>query len=255
MAGTGPADHFAVLGVKFQPPLQQGTLIRRYKRFLADVLTADGVPITIHCPNTGSMKYCGEPGDVVWFSTSANARRKYAHTWELCRSAQGDLIGINAGRANSLVRAAVVAGVIAELGGYGAISSEVKYGSEGSRIDLLLADHGTRPDCFVEVKSVTLLEAPASAGIGYFPDAVSVRATKHLRELGRVVAEGRRGVICFCVQHTGIREVRPATHIDPVYGASLTEAMAMGVEVIAYRAQLSTTGILLDAPVPVVIAS
>lgn len=242
-----------MVGVKFSPPLQRAELIRRYKRFLADVRLEDGREITIHCPNTGSMKNCGQPGDEVFFSTSDNPKRKYAHTWELCRTHRGHYIGINSAAANELVKAAIMAGTVTELQGYREIGSEYSYGSEASRVDLFLSDHATRTNCCVEVKSVTLLEPPLREGRGYFPDAVSERGSKHLRELGRVARDGGRAVLFFCVQHSGIRSVAPADHIDPVYGETLRAAIAEGMEVIAYKARLSPSGVKIAKPVPVVI--
>ena len=232
--------------MQFDPPLQSGILIKRYKRFLADVRLADGSEITIHCPNTGSMKNCAEPGSRVWFSDSGNAKRKYRHTWELVQ-VQGDAIaGINTGRANALVLEALQAGAINALAGYEAIRSEVKYGSENSRIDLLLEAEG-RPSCFVEVKSVTLGEGHT----GFFPDAVTERGRKHLRELITMVEQGQRAVLFFCVQHTGVKVVKPADHIDPAYGKQLREAAESGVEVLAWRWQLSPQGAIVECALPV----
>ena len=132
---------------------------------------------------------------------------------------------------------------------------EVPYGRERSRIDLLLSGHRAMPDCYVEVKSVTLLEAPVRAGIGYFPDAVSQRGTRHLRELIDVVASGYRGVLFFCVQHSGIREVRPAAHIDREYAETLAKAERAGVEVIAYKTRMSRSGLRVARRVPVTVCS
>ena len=235
--------------MKYSTPLDSATLIRRYKRFLADVRVADGSVITIHCPNTGSMKNCAASGDQVWYSTSEKPGRKYPHTWELTRTGSGHYIGINTSRANGLVREAIERGAIRELAGYPEIRPEVKYGRENSRIDLHLSGHSTAPDCFVEVKSVTLLESPIRAGIGYFPDAVSQRGQKHLRELAEVAAGGERAVLCFCVQHSGVRKVRPAAHIDPDYASALAVAIEAGVEVLAYKARLSPRGLLLNRPI------
>lgn len=218
---------------------QSGALIRRYKRFLADVQLADGSQITIHCPNTGSMKNCVLPGSPCWFSRSDNAKRKYPHTWEVATVPGDHLAGVNTGRANALVERAIAQGVIAELQGYAQLRREVRYGREGSRIDFLLqgADSAGahRPDCYLEVKSVTLMEAE---GQGLFPDAVSTRGRKHLRELIEVARAGYRAVLLFCVQHTGIEWVEPADTIDPAYGEALREAAAEGVELLAYRARI-----------------
>lgn len=237
--------------LSWESPLGKGTLIRRYKRFLADVQLEDGSVITIHCPNTGSMKNCGCPGDEVWFSTSGNKKRKYAHTWELVRTRAGHYIGINTSRANRLVEVALRNDLVPELAGYASLTREVGYGAEGSRIDFLLRGHERLPDCFVEVKSVTLLEAPVSRGRGCFPDAVSERGTRHLRELIKVASGDARAVLLYCVQHSGIQEVRPADHIDPVYGETLREASAMGVEIVAWKTRMSRHGCGLWRPVPV----
>lgn len=212
----------------FIPPFEQGKLLRRYKRFLADVLLDDGTEITIHCPNTGSMRNCLFPGERVWFSTSDNPKRKYAHTWEQAASDEGHIIGINTGRANALAAEAIEAGVISELTGYDRLRREVKYGSENSRIDLLLESED-KPACYIEVKSCTLLEQ----GQGYFPDAVTTRGQKHLRELMEMVKQGHRAVLLFVVQHTGITTVAAARHIDPEYAELLTQAHQAGVEILA----------------------
>jgi sugar fermentation stimulation protein A len=239
-------------------PLRRAILNRRYKRFLADVELAGGELLTIHCPNTGTMKNCAEPGFTVWYSRATRTTRKYAHTWELSGNREGQLIGVNTTLANRLIREAIAGDRIPSLAGYRSLRSEVKYGREASRIDLLLSEgsapgaRGRERRCFVEVKSVTLLEEPAAAGIGYFPDAVSTRAAKHLRELIGVVREGERAVLCFCVQHTGIREVRPADHIDGEYGERLREAIAEGVEVIAYGTLITPDEIIVTDALPVI---
>jgi sugar fermentation stimulation protein A len=232
----------------FAGPLLEGRLIRRYKRFLADVETASGA-VTAHCPNTGSMLGCAEPGSRVWLSHAARPGRKYAWTWELVQAGDGAVVGINTARSNVLVREAIDAGRIAALAGYEALRAEVAYGSRRSRIDWLLTAAG-RPDCYVEVKNVT---AAVEGGIGYFPDAVTVRGTRHLEEMAEMVGQGKRAVLCFCVQRGDVNEVRPADHIDPVYGRTVRQAMAAGVEFVAYGGDVSTTGIELVRPLPVVI--
>ena len=224
--------------MEFSPSFQQGKLIKRYKRFLTDIELEDGSQVTIHCPNTGSMKNCLFEGKRVWFSISDNPKRKYSRTWELAESDQGHLIGINTGRANQLAEDAIRTGVITELQGYSYLKREVKYGSENSRIDILLRDESTtspKQDCYIEVKSCTLLEE----GQGYFPDAVTTRGQKHLRELMEMVTLGHRGVLLFVVQHTGIDSVQAAAHIDPEYARLLTKAHQSGVEVLAYCAEMS----------------
>lgn len=208
-------------------------LVERYKRFLADIVLPSGETITVHCPNTGSMKNCIQPMSPCWYSVSSSLARKYPQTLEIVTTPHGSLAGINTARSNGLVEAAICSGVIAELQGYAKIQREVVYGNEKSRIDFLLTRDQEK--CFVEVKNVTLMEAK---GQGLFPDAVSERGTKHLRELMQMVREGHRAVLLYCVQHTGIEWVEPADAIDPLYGKTLREAIAVGVEVIAYQAEI-----------------
>ncbi len=231
--------------MQFPSPLQPGRLLRRYKRFLADVDTPGGI-LTAHCPNTGSMMGCAEPGMGVWLSAAASPARKLAWTWELVEALPGVLVGLHTGRSNALVQEAIEAGRLEALAGYARIRREVKYGTD-SRIDLLLEADG-RPPCYVEVKNVT---AAVADGIGHFPDAVTARGTKHLRELAGMVAAGHRAMLVFCVQREDVREVRPADQIDPVYGRALREAMAAGVEVVALGAAVSPTGIELQRTLPV----
>jgi len=228
---------------------QSGTLLRRYKRFLADIRLADGTEMTIHCPNTGSMRNCVVPDSPCWFSDSGNPKRKYRHTWEVATVPGGHLAGVNTGRANHLVETALTAGRIQALAGYSTVRREVPYGQERSRIDFLLTEDGKAP-CYVEVKSVTLMEQP---GQGLFPDAVSERGRKHLRELASIAQQGDRAVLLFCVQHTGVEWVEPADAIDPAYGKALREAAIAGVEILAYRADIrpDDAHIELARPVPV----
>jgi|SRR5690554_2131093 len=221
--------------MKFPEPLVEGRLLRRYKRFLADVRLVSGEQVTAHCPNTGSMLGCQPENARVWLSRSNNPRRKLPYTWELVETAPGVLACVNTARPNAQARHAIEAGLIAELTGYHEVRAEVRYGSEKSRIDLLLSGHESAPDAWVEVKNVTL----ADGATGYFPDAVTERGQKHLRELMAQAAAGDRAVLFFLVNHEGIREVRPADHIDPRYGELLREAHAAGVEVLAYRAGLA----------------
>lgn len=231
--------------MKFTPPLQPATLIKRYKRFLADVVTPQGETFTLHCANTGAMTGCATPGDTVWYSTSDNAKRKYAHSWELTHTQQGDWICVNTMRANGLVREAIEQNRIAELSGYSKISGEVKYGSENSRIDLLLQAEN-RVNCYIEVKSVTLLQHNR----GYFPDAVTLRGQKHLRELQNMAADGQRAVLFFAVLHTGITQVAPAHHIDAHYAELLAQVQQSGGEVVCYGADVSPGGLSLRGKVP-----
>lgn len=233
--------------MKFAHPLVAGTLLRRYKRFLADVALADGGTVTAHCPNTGSMLGCAEPGSPVWLSPARGAGRKLAFTWELVQVAEGALVGVNPGLANRLVAEALARDGIEELRGYPRLRREVRYGAENSRIDLLLEGAEGVPPCYLEVKSVTALAGTAAI----FPDAVSARGTKHLRELTAVVASGARAALCFCVQRGDAVAVRPADEIDPLYGRTLRQALAGGVEVIAYRARVDPAGIELAERLPV----
>lgn len=223
--------------------LIQGRLVRRYKRFLADVELADGDIITVHCPNTGAMTGCAEPGARVWLSTSAVKTRKYPHTWELVETRQG-LACIHSAKANQVVHEAIAGGVVAGFESYPQIRTEVKYG-QGSRADLLL--QGERGRVFVEVKSVTLCRP---GGLGAFPDAVSERGRKHLRELQCVLQPDTSAVLFFCVFHAGIQAVCAAGDIDPRYRDALAEAMAAGVKVLAWRANITTAGIELDRELP-----
>ncbi|PKM45109.1 MAG: DNA/RNA nuclease SfsA [Gammaproteobacteria bacterium HGW-Gammaproteobacteria-1] len=233
--------------MEFETPLLAGTLLQRYKRFLADVRLDDGSVITAHTPNTGSMLGCADAGSRVWLRDAASPTRKYRYAWELVENSAGVMIGINTGVVNRLVGEAIVNGVAAQLQGYDTLRQEVRYGSENSRIDLLL--EGGRPACYVEIKNVTAVDGDGTA---FFPDAVSARGSKHLRELMQVVAQGQRGVICFCVQRGDARAVRPADEIDPLYGHTLREALAAGVEAVAYRATVTPQAVTLDTTLPVV---
>ncbi len=226
--------------------LVEGRLIRRYKRFLADIQLPDGV-ITAACPNTGSLMGCCEAGSRVWLSESDNAGRKYRHTWEIVEVGKV-MVGINTGLPNALVGEAIADGTIAELSGYESMRREVAFGEERSRVDLLL-ESARREPCYVEVKNVT---AAASKGVALFPDCVSDRGTKHLRELMRLKARGLRPVQLYCVQRGDVREVRPADAIDYEYGRTLRAAIAAGVEVLAYRAKVTPSEIRIAERIPVV---
>jgi len=232
--------------MEYSPGLQSATLIKRYKRFLADVITPEGRTLTLHCANTGAMTGCATPGDTVWYSTSDSPTRKYPHSWELTETQEGDWICVNTLRANTLVREALDAKKIAELSGYSSLLPEVKYGTENSRIDFLLQAEGCR-SCYIEVKSVTLLQQ----GKGYFPDAVTARGQKHLRELTQIAQSGQRAVLFFAVLHSGIEDVAPARHIDARYAELLLQARQNGVELLCYKAQLSPQGISLNRPLVV----
>ena len=219
----------------FEPPLEQGRLLKRYKRFLADIETASGELLTIHCPNTGSMFNCMQEGGAVWFSRNDDPKRKLPGTWELSETPQGRLACVNTARANALVEEALCAGVLSELNGFTALRREVPYGEERSRIDFRL-EYPDGP-AYVEVKSVTL--GYADSNVAAFPDAVTERGAKHLRELATLARNGVRAVQLYCVNLSDIEAVRPALEIDPRYAAALGEAVAAGVEVLAYGVEIS----------------
>lgn len=239
----------------FLPMLEEGRLLQRYKRFLADIETPAGEVLTIHCPNTGSMLNCMKPGGRVWFSRSDDPKRKLPGTWEISETPQGRLACINTGRANRLVEEALRGQVIEELRGFSGLKREVPYGQENSRVDFRL-DY---PDgsVFVEVKSVTL--GYDGTSVAAFPDAVTQRGAKHLRELAALARQGTRAVLLYCVNLTGIDAVRPAEEIDEAYAIALREAVTAGVGVLAYGVRLDTQQIAIDrrlevllhAPVPV----
>lgn len=231
--------------MKLPVSLLSGRLIKRYKRFLADVQLDAGDIVTAHCPNSGSMTGCNTPGSEVLLSLSDNPSRKFKYTWELV-SVQGYWVGINTARPNNLVREAIESGVVKELQGYPAIRPEVPYG-KNSRIDLLL--NGSNGNCYVEVKNVTLKEGDKAL----FPDAVTTRGQKHLSELMEVVRNGSRGVIFFVVQRGDCLSVSPADLIDPEYGRLLREAVRNGVEAVAYQAVVTPEEILLVRPLPILL--
>jgi sugar fermentation stimulation protein A len=227
----------------FDPPLIPATMIKRYKRFLADVTLADGSVVTAHCANSGSMLECWAPGWDVRLSLSTNPKRKLKHTLEMLHNGRC-WIGVNTMTPNRVVVAAAAAGEIPEIAGYDDYRGEVKYG-KNSRIDLLC----TRGDelCYVEVKNTTLVR---EAGAPYeFPDAVTSRGLKHLQELGDMVEAGHRAVMLFFIQRADGSHFQPARAIDPSYADGLATAHARGVEILAYRAAVSPDGVHLAEPV------
>ncbi|TDQ57163.1 sugar fermentation stimulation protein A [Mesocricetibacter intestinalis] len=219
------------------PLLESATLLKRYKRFLADVRLPEGEIITLHCANTGAMIGCGQEGDRIWYSRSDSTTRKYPCSWELTQLEKGRLVCINTHRSNQLTLEALRNKVITELAAYHEILPEVKYGAENSRIDFLLKGPGL-PDCYVEVKSVTLVEGNK----GMFPDAVTSRGQKHLRELMEMKKQGHRAVIFFAGLHNGFDSFTTAQHIDPDYDKLLRQAIAAGVEVYSYAASFEFEG-------------
>lgn len=234
--------------MNFASPLVEGRFVRRYKRFFVDVALPDGEVVVAHCPNTGTMKSCFEDGAPVWISPSTNPKRKLKWTWEVS-VVGGNPILVNTALPNHVVREAIEAGVVPSCAGYASVRPEVKYGSQNSRIDLLLSE-GPRPSCYVEVKNATL---SLGGGTGAFPDAVTSRGRKHLEELAEVVQAGHRGLLLFLVPRADIERVVPADAIDPDYGRTLRQVVAAGVEVEAWRAQVTRTGVHITEPVPVVL--
>lgn len=233
----------------FSGDLTPATLLRRYKRFLADVEFADGTVATVHVANPGAMTGLQTPGARVWLSKSKNAARKLPWSWELIEADFGhgpELVGVNTMHPNPIVAAALAAGAIPELSGYATIRREVKYGA-GSRIDFLLEQDG-RPPCYVEVKNVHLMRRP---GVAEFPDSVTARGAKHLGELAAMVAAGNRAVMLFVIQIGSATTFSLARDIDPAYGRAFDTARAAGVEALAWTCKLAHHGIALDRPVPI----
>ena len=228
--------------MNFDPPLEQAILQKRYKRFLADVTLPNGEQRTVHCPNTGSMKNCWEEGWKAWLQVSDNPKRKYPYTWVLSENECAELIGINTHLANRLVVEGLEQNKISQIDSIKRIQREVKYGEENSKIDILIT-HQDNSLTYIEVKSVTLKETD---GLGYFPDAVTTRGQKHLRELMACVDQGHRAVLLFMVQHTGINEMTIAAQIDAKYAELIKKAILHGVEVLAYKADISETEICMN---------
>lgn len=228
----------------------EGRLIKRYKRFLADVELPSGEVITAHTGNTGSMKGCSDPGSRVWLYDSENPKRKYRYSWDLVEDLSGNLVGIHTTRANKLVHEAIDNGVVKELQGYTNIKPEVKYRESSTRFDFLLTKQEQRESCFIEVKNVT---AKRGFNVAIFPDAKTERGRKHLQTLIDAVEHGYRAVIFFCIQRNDVELFQPADEIDPEYGEILRSACDAGVEAIAYKAYLSPEEIYLNTAIPVVL--
>ena len=242
--------------MRFPSPLLEGRLVRRYKRFLADVELPggpDGVElITAHVPNSGSMMGVDAPGSPVWLSRSSNPKRKLAYTLELVE-ADGGLVGVNTAHPNALVAEAIAAGRIPELAGYARVRREVKYG-KNSRIDVLLEADG-RPPAYVEVKNVHLRRPSLGDGLcAEFPDCPTARGAKHLEELAAMVAQGCRAVMLYLVQRMDCTHFRVARDIDPAYDAGLRRAVDAGVETLCWSCTLTRESIELDRPLPLRLA-
>ena len=236
--------------MRFPTPLIPATLVKRYKRFLADVVLPDGSTITAHVANPGAMTGLAAPGARVWLSKSDSKTRKLAHSWELIEVDFGtgtELVGVNTTHPNPLAGAALAAGAIPELAGYASIRREVKYG-RNSRIDFLLED-ARRPSCYVEIKNVHLMR---KTGLAEFPDARTERGAKHLEELGDMVEAGHRAVMLYLIQIGSATRFALARDIDPKYAAAFDRARTRGVEAIAYRCAIERGGIEIAAPVAIV---
>ncbi len=230
----------------FAQPLERATLVRRYKRFLADVvMSADGCETTVHCPNPGAMMGLADLGLTVWLSRSASATRKLPLTLELVE-ADGGLVGVNTLHPNRLVAEALARGAIPEVAGYDRVRPEVKYG-EKSRVDFLLESDG-RPPCWLEIKNVHLMRR---AGLAEFPDCVAARSARHLRELSHRVGAGDRAVALFVVQRTDCDRVAAAADLDPGFAAALGDALRAGVEVLAYACTIAPSQVSLSHRLPV----
>jgi sugar fermentation stimulation protein A len=236
--------------MRFTEPLIPATLVKRYKRFLADVVLSSGEEITAHVANPGAMIGLAAPGSRVWLSKSSNVKRKLPYSWELVEVDLGagpELIGINTAHPNLLVAEAIAANAIPELAGYAVTRREVKYG-KNSRIDFLLETPSRQP-CYVEVKNVHLMR---HAGLAEFPDSVTARGAKHLDDLAAVAVAGARAVMLFLIQIGSAARFALARDIDPAYGAAFDRARAAGVEAIAYRCVIEHAAIALAGPVPIV---
>lgn len=239
--------------MKFNEKLVSGRLIKRYKRFLADVALDTGEEITAHCANPGAMTGLKEPGSKVWLSRSDNPKRKLKYSWELIELKAGrkrNLVGINTAHPNRIVTEAIEGAAIEELRGYEGLRREVKYGTN-SRIDVLLEEAG-KPPCYVEVKNVHLLR---EKGLAEFPDSVTARGAKHLGELSKVVADGGRAVMLYLIQRGDVDRFAIAGDVDPNYAECFEAAQTAGVEMLAYDCRITTGAITLGSSVPVIKAT
>lgn len=235
--------------MRFAAELIPATLLRRYKRFLADVELADGTQLTVHVANPGAMTGLQAPGARVWLSKSPSVTRKLSYSWELIEADFGggaELVGVNTMHPNAIVAEALAEGAIAELAGYASVRREVKYGA-ASRVDFLLEDPA-RPPCYVEVKNVHLMRRP---GLAEFPDSVTARGARHLDELANVAAAGARAVMLFVIQIGSSTAFALARDIDPAYGRAFDAARAAGVEAIAYTCRIAQDGLILAESVPI----
>lgn len=239
--------------MKYDSKLVQGTLVKRYKRFLADVVLDDGTAITVHCPNTGAMTACADPGSRVWLWDSQNPKRKYRYSWEWTTVLGRRKACVNTARANQLVAEALEAHSLLGIDGYQRIDREPRV--EDGRLDFLLhgsdnaLDSDTRCQHYIEVKSVTL-PLHSEENVAAFPDAVTARGLKHLRRLQTLAQQGYRTTLLFCVALEGVEKVRPAWLVDPSYAEGLQQAMAVGVNVLAYGVSFGVDGMALEGQAP-----
>ncbi|MEP4766604.1 MAG: DNA/RNA nuclease SfsA [Roseibium sp.] len=227
--------------MKFATPLIPARLIRRYKRFLADCQLEDGREVTAHCANPGSMLGLAEPGEKIWLEPNDDPKKKLKYGWRLVDHENGHFTGVDTSVPNKALRKALEARAIPEFADYQTVRAEVKYG-QNSRIDFLLTQPDL-PDAYVEVKSVTLSREP---GLAEFPDSVTARGTKHLRELSDIVAQGHRAIMLYLVQRTDCDRFGLAADIDPAYAAAFETAQANGVERLVYGTQISPEGVWVD---------
>jgi len=229
----------------FPSPLVRGTLVKRYKRFLADVILETGEAITAHCANPGAMTGLDMPGLPVWLSKSSDPKRKLAYSLELVELPTG-IVGINTAHPNRIIAEALAARAIPELAAYDCVRPEVKY-AEKSRVDFLLTGQEL-PDCYLEVKNVHLVRA---AGLAEFPDSVTQRGARHLADLARMAGEGHRAAMLYLVQRADCTHFSLATDIDPAYAAAFKSARAAGVEALCYATVITSERIVLGEPLPI----
>lgn len=233
--------------MRFQTPLVPGTLIRRYKRFLADVTLADGQEVTAHCANPGSMMGLAEPGMRVWLEPNDDPKKKLKFGWRLVEHGNGHFTGVDTAVPNRMLRAALEARDVPGLTGFDSLRAEVPYG-EKSRVDFLLS-HAGQPDLYIEVKSVTQSRQP---GLAEFPDSVTARGTRHLNDLSDMVRQGHRAMMLFLVQRTDCSRMTLAEDIDPSYAAAWSGATAAGVETLALDCQISPEAVRLGKPIEMI---
>ncbi|WDI30823.1 DNA/RNA nuclease SfsA [Hyphococcus flavus] len=232
--------------MKLPQPLLAGRLVKRYKRFLADIVLDDGREVTAHCANPGSMLGVAIEGARVWACEHGDKKRKLAFSWELVEIGK-TRVPVNTTNPNKIIKEALESGVIPELTGYGEHQREVKYG-EGSRIDFLLSGGRRKKPCYVEVKNVHLSR---SKGLAEFPDSVTARGAKHLKELETVASGGARAVMLFVVQRSDCRRFAPAADLDPAYAKALKSAASAGVELLCYDCEVTTAEVVLRKPLEI----